>query len=201
MEESKHRRLSASENSLEARAAIEGSMKNILVGIRTLHERSADVAQKLSAEAKILSEQLTAARQELAALSSQLEDKRERELNEVTLIYQEQYNDTMENLIKENISIPEVKLRLYWDQLKCRVDPAPGGSGVIVILGFPHSCRLNDLRFLLQFDGSFSVPECDPMVMGLKSIVDSLNADNRSGALARFCCRMRSTYNTQYETN
>lgn len=194
-----NRRLSSTEESLAAIENMENSLNDIMKGIYCLHDLSAETGRKWVLESNRLKQEIERATRENQELQQLVLEKRERDLNEVTVLHQTRFEETLENMVHEQIEVPEMKIRLCWDHLKCRVDAAAGG-GVIVTLGFPHSTRLNSLRFVLQYDGSYSVSQCDPMVIGLKAIVDNLNNDTRSGALARFCCRMRSTFMAQYST-
>lgn len=121
-------------------------------------------------------------------------------MRELSQVYDAQFSQDMDRLVSDNISIPEAKLKRYWDQLKFRLDPSPLG-GVAAVMGFHPSTRLPDLRFVLQLVAdAYVVSECDPMVFGLSEILDRLNADTRTGSLARFCCRLRARYTAQYST-
>lgn len=200
MKDITNRRLSTAEESLAAIENMENSLKEIMKGIYCLHDQSAEASRQWTLEAKRLDGEILKARAEQEMLAELVYEKRERDLNEVTVLHQTRFEEDLDSMIRDQIEVPEMKVRVCWDHLKCRVDQALGG-GVVVKLGFPHSSRLNDLRFVLQFDGAYSVSECDPMVIGLKGIVDNLNSDSRSGSLARFCCRMRSTYMAQYSTD
>lgn len=168
-----------------------------------LQTLAADSAEHLRNQLDESNTRLNSLRKELTTLRAQTAVKREKELTEVTLIHQEQFERDMESLLRENITIPDYKMRLYWDHLKFKIGPSSTG-GVAVTMSFPHSSRLSDLCFVLQFaptGETFMVSDCDPMVIGLADLVSSLNSDTRPGALARFCCRVRSTYTAQYSTD
>ena len=178
-------------------------MENLLEKINHLQTLSADSAEYLRNQLDESNERLNNLKAELNSLRTEAFGKRDKELTEVTLIHQEQFERDMESLLRENITIPDYKMRLYWDHLKFKVEPSSTG-GVAVTMSFPHSSRLADLRFILQFattGETFMVSDCDPMVIGLTDLVSSLNSDARPGALARFCCRVRSTYTAQYSTD
>ena len=190
--------------------AVEASVTDLHSGMEMLLEKlnqlqtlSADSAEYLRSQLEESNARLNNLKGELSALQSEANGKREKEMTEVTIIHQEQFERDMESLLRENITIPDYKMRLYWDHLKFKIEPSSTG-GVAVTMSFPHSSRLSDLRFVLQFASigeTFIVSDCDPMVIGLTDLVSSLNSDTRPGALARFCCRVRSTYTAQYSTD
>ena len=186
------------------------TITDMTLGIETLYaklarlqEIAADSAETLRNQLDDSNSRLASLKEELHALRSQSESKRSRELSETTAIFQEQFDRDMEAILREAITVPDYKMRLYWDNLRFKLEPSSAG-GVAVTLSFPHSTRLSDLQFVLQFvssDETFMVTDCDPMVIGLTDLVSTLNSDSRPGALARFCCRVRSTYTAQYSTD
>ena len=170
---------------------------NVLID-RLQELKFAAAESSLASNEKIqkLKNQLEIEKQKLFQLETEQKEKDFKESMEMTILYDQQ----VDALIHSEIEIPETQLKLFWDQLKLRVDPAPFG-GIRVTLGFHHSMKLPELRFTLKFnDQIFSISDCDPLVIGLSDLVDQLNADNRSGALARFICRIRARYTAQYSS-
>jgi hypothetical protein len=198
-----HKRRQSGESNHATLHQIDLSLSRVLERIAELHEASADSGQIMKTQLDDAKKKLLEANKELEQLRTNVSEKRTREHTEMTLLYQDQFEKDMESLVRESITIPEFKMRLYWDHLRFALEPAPTG-GVLVTMGFPHTSRLPDLKFVLQFsttDETFTISDCDPMVIGLTDLVSTLNTDTKPGALARFCCRARSTYTAQYSTD
>jgi len=197
------RRQSGESNHATSLNDIDASMAKVLERIAELHEASADASELLKTQLDERKKKLLDANEELERLRADAAEKRNREFTDLTLLYQDQFEKDMESMLREHIAIPEFKMRLYWDHLRFGLEPASTG-GVCVTMAFPHTSRLPDLKFVLQFtpaDETFMITDCDPMIIGLTDHVSSLNQDTKPGALARFCCRVRSTYTAQYSTN
>ena len=173
-------------------ASIEDKFGDVMDRLQELRVASAQVSMARRKEVESLRAELEIAKMELAELEIEKKDKEFRESMEMTILYDQQ----LDAMVRSEIDIPEGQLRLFWDQLRLRVEPAPFG-GVRVSLGF---LKLPELRFALKYSAEqlFSVSDCDPLVIGLSELVDQLNADTRSGALARFICRIRARYTAQY---
>jgi len=183
--------------------ALNSDLDGLIDKINHLQTLAADSSEELRNQLGESNARMDVLKLERDSLLSQANKMRESNATEITQIHQERLEVDMDALLRENITIPDYKLRLYWDHLRIKLEPSRSG-GVAISLCFPHSTRLCDLRFVLQFapsDETFMVTDCDPMVIGLADLVTSLNTDTRPGALARFCCRVRSTYTAQYSTD
>lgn len=199
VDKSKRRR--SGENSQVSHGEIETKFAELLVNLEELKSKAAQTGLDMNEKCLRLSERLKSATAEVNQLRQEVNEKELRESLHLSQIYEEKFTKDMDALIRDKITVPESKIRLFWEYLKLRVDPAPIG-GVLVTIGFPHSSRLPDLRFVLQFSQAeqYGVTDCDPMIIGLSELVAQLNNDKRAGALARFCCRLRARYTAQYST-
>lgn len=195
------RRISG-EESKENISQIESKCQTLLADVAKLQVEAANSAILLSEECKKKLLELQHLQEQLAIVTTELKEKETNDVRELSQIYEARFSEDMSRLIQDHISIPEAKLKKYSDQLMIRLEPGPSG-GVRAILSFSSSMCLSDLQFTIQSvgDSAFSVTDCDPMVIGLSDLVDRLNSDNRSGSLARFCCRLRATYTAQYSTS
>ena len=195
------KRRRSSETQQESLDIIESKFNLLMETLSNLKFVSAEAGCEMDAKCSRLRLELEKSKKELEELKSELNDKNMRESLHITQIQESRFNSEMEILLNDNIRIPEAKLRLFWQHLMLRVEPARTG-GVQVTLGFPHELRLPDLKFILQFsqDNQYAVSDCDPMIIGMSELVSQLNNDNKGGALARFCCRIRARYTAQYST-
>ena len=187
----------------ETRAAldtVDTNCRQLLEQVKSLQECAVNTTIAIDEECRSKREHLSILKREFSELSAALKLKEDHEVRELSVLYESQFGDDMDRLMNDHIAVPKSKLKKYWNQLGIRLEPASSG-GVTTVMGFHPSMGLSDLRFVVQSVGdSFSVADCDPMVIGLSQLVDRLNHDTKSGSLARFCCRLRSTYTAQYST-
>lgn len=170
---------------------LETSFGSLMGQIDNLQAESARVGLINHQTVQQLTKEVNQLKEQVSALEQQLSEKNSRESLHASLIDNEAYSQ----LVYDQIHVPETNLKLFYDHLRLSVTPDPFG-GVQVSLG---SFKLPDLRFTLRYHNSlYIVSECDPLVIGLADLVDQLNADTQSGALARFICRIRSRYTAQY---
>jgi hypothetical protein len=170
---------------------LETSFGSLMGQIEKLHAESARVGLVNHQTVQQLIKEINQLEEQVSALEQQVSEKNTRESLHASLIEDEAYS----KLLHDQIHVPETNLKLFYDHLRLSVKPDPFG-GVQVSLG---SFKLPDLRFTLRYqDSLYVVSECDPLVIGLADLVDQLNADTQSGALARFICRIRSRYTAQY---
>ena len=144
----------------------------------------------LARQAEILAvkTQIVEAQNQLQIVEKDLDQKLEKKSADISKIH--------DDLIFAQIGVPQRQLDVFWDQLRVKVEPASFG-GVKVTIGFP--VKLPCLVFVLRYhDFGYQVADCDPLIIGLADLVDQLNNDNKSGALARFICRIRARYTAQY---
>ena len=163
---------------------------------------SAEAGRDAFENLKMLELKVADAERELAELEAELASKQLRESLHLSQIYEAQHAAELEKLVKERIEEPEAILKLYWEYLRLRVEPG-GAGGVRVTMGFTADSNLPELRFNIKFspETQYVVSDCDPMIIGMSELVDELNRETKSGALARFCCRIRARYTAQYSAD
>lgn len=183
----------------QALSSIETQFQSLLCKLDDLKAASATAGRESHERALTLERQILEARRELSELESEVSSKEVRESMHLSQIYESKFATDIQQLLTEQIALPESKLRLFWEHLRLRVEPGPVG-GVKVTMGFPQSSGLPDLIFNIKFspETAYIVSECDPMIIGMSELVDQLNGDAMTGALARFCCRLRARYTAQY---
>ena len=179
---------------------IEIAYETLIVHMDDLKSNAAAASADLESRHTSLTAEVAKSKDELASLMAEVGEKELHESMHMSQIYEAKLSSDIEQLVRDNITIPEAMLSHYWDHLKFRMEPAPTG-GVVVTLGFTHASGFPDLRFVLQFSQAteqYAVSDCDPMIIGLSELLGQLNADSKAGALARFCCRLRARYTAQY---
>lgn len=179
-------------------ASIESDFNALIDELDHLREVSSAAGEAAHNEVTKLTQKIEIAKSDLEELKNQVKEKNFNESLHISSIMA----SDLDQLVHQHISVPASLLKLYWDHLKLRVDPLGPSGGVAVHLGFPPESRLPDLRFCLKSsppkNNFFIVYDCNPMVIGLSELVEQLNNDSKSGALARFCCRIRARYTAQY---
>ncbi len=178
----------------EAIEELENEFHSLISSLDDLKRAAAHACTARQAKIQSLKAQLADAQKTLSELGTAV---REKDFQQ-SVIHEEQ----LSALISSEIEGPESQLKFFWDRLRLRLEPLGGqGGGVKVYLGFAPEEQLPELGFVLRFqDQIYQVGACDPLVIGLSELVDQLNNDRQSGALARFLCRIRSRYTAQYST-
>lgn len=156
-----------------------------------LREQSARVGLATQKTINDLTKHVNQLRQTALSLEQQVSEKNLKHSLHVSQIEEAEHA----SLYDKEISIPKSQLKLFWDHLRLKVTPDPLGGVQVCLSGF----SLPDLRFTLRYhESQYVISECDPLIIGLAELVDQLNADTQSGALARFICRIRARYTAQY---